>query len=299
MNHFNFSLEKKNTHPERQYLNLLEHIVKNGESRQDRTGIGTLGIFGGTLSFPLQNQFPLLTTKKLHFKSIVYELLWFLRGETNIAYLNKNGVSIWDEWANEAGELGPVYGSQWRKWHNKNGEEIDQVIGLINDIKNNPTSRRHILSAWNVGEIQEMALPPCHILSQFYVSSSGGLSCQLYQRSVDVFLGLPFNIASYALLTYILSTLCGLKPDMFYFVGGDIHLYKNHISQAKEQITRTPFEFPTLKLSEHFHALTLRILENHLLDKKTLDQKLNELSLDDFILENYQSHPAIKAEIAI
>ena len=268
---------------EYQYLNLLSEILEKGEDKIDRTGVGTKSIFSSTLKFSLQNQFPLLTTKKLHFKSIFYELLWFLKGDTNIKFLKENGVSIWNEWADEKGELGPIYGSQWRNWSGGGDKKIDQLEILIDNLIKNPTSRRHILSAWNVSEIDKMALPPCHILAQFYVNNNNGLSCQMYQRSVDAFLGLPFNIASYALLTYMLSDICNLKPDFLYFVGGDVHLYKNHFEQAKLQLERKPFAFPKLVQKKHYVSIN----------------KLTEADLNDFEIIDYICHPSIKADIAI
>ena len=266
-------------HEEQQYLDLLKNLLEKGEERQDRTGTGTLSLFSAAMSFSLEKCFPLLTTKKLHFKSIVYELLWFLQGKTNIEYLKKNGVSIWDEWADERGELGPVYGAQWRRWRTPKGKTVDQIGLLIESIKKNPFSRRHILSSWNVGELEEMALPPCHLLAQFYVSRKRGLSCQFYQRSVDVFLGLPFNLGSYALLTYILAFLTGLFPEKLFFIGGDVHLYKNHLEQAQTQIDRKPFPFPSITLKTPF--------------------SLDSLDYPNIILEDYQCHPGILAPIAV
>ena len=224
---------------EQQYLSLMRHILDRGEDRSDRTGVGTRGVFGTQMRFSLEHHFPLLTTKAVHFKSIVHELLWFLRGDSNTAYLKENGVTIWDEWADENGELGPVYGVQWRRWPGPNGP-VDQIQNLIDGLKNNAWSRRHILSAWNVGQIDEMALPPCHCFAQWHVSNDGRLSCQLYQRSVDVFLGLPFNIASYSLLNCMLAQVAGLRPGEFVFTGGDVHLYQNHLEQARQQLDRAP-----------------------------------------------------------
>src|SRR5829696_524937 len=229
-----------------QYLNLLRHILDNGVQKSDRTGTGTISSFGYQVRFDLQQGFPLVTTKKLHLKSIIYELLWFLKGETNIAYLKENGVSIWNEWANGEGELGPVYGKQWRSWQGANGRTIDQISDVISEIKTNPDSRRLIVSAWNVGDLPEMALMPCHALFQFYVAE-GKLSCQLYQRSADVFLGVPFNIASYALLTMMIAQVCELQPGDFVHTFGDVHLYNNHIEQAQLQLTRTPHPLPQMK----------------------------------------------------
>ena len=232
----------------KQYLELLETVLKNGNSKQDRTGVGTLSIFGAQQRFDLSQSFPCLTTKKIHFKSVVYELLWMLKGYSNIKYLQQNGVTIWDEWADAQGELGPVYGKQWRSWGNGENAPIDQIQNLINNIKTNPDSRRLIVSAWNVGQIDDMALPPCHLLFQFYVQKNT-LSCQLYQRSADVFLGVPFNIASYSLLTCMIAHICNLKPAEFIWTGGDIHLYQNHIEQAKMQLARAPSSPPSLKLN--------------------------------------------------
>ncbi|HYG26858.1 MAG TPA: thymidylate synthase [Caulobacteraceae bacterium] len=270
-------------HPERQYLALLADILENGVERGDRTGTGTLGVFGRQMRFDLAQGFPLLTTKKLHLKSIVVELLWFLRGETNIAWLKERGVSIWDEWADENGDLGPVYGKQWRSWAAPDGRVIDQIANLIEGLKTNPSSRRHIVSAWNPADVEDMALPPCHCLFQFFVAPSeeggGKLSCQLYQRSADVFLGVPFNIASYALLTMMMAQVVGLKPGEFVHTFGDAHLYLNHIDQAKEQLTREPLPFPTLKMA----------------DKRDLFS----FEYEDFALEGYQAHPHIKAPVAV
>ena len=274
------SLETQQFHEEQQYLDLLQNILQNGEEREDRTGVGVRSLFGSTMCFSLQKSFPLLTTKKLHFKSIVYELLWFLRGDTNINYLNDHGVTIWNEWADKDGELGPVYGVQWRKWRAVNGESVDQIAQLVENLRNQPFSRRHILSAWNVGELKQMALPPCHILAQFYVSKQRQLSCQLYQRSVDVFLGLPFNIASYSLLTCILANVCDLTPNIFRFFGGDVHLYVNHLEQVQLQLQRQPHPFPTLRLNKR-----LTVPE--------------ELDYNDIELKDYHYHPAIPAPIAV
>lgn len=262
-----------------QYLQLLQHILDNGTEKTDRTGTGTKSCFGYQMRFDLQKGFPMVTTKKLHVKSIFYELLWFLKGDTNIKYLKENGVSIWDEWANEAGELGPVYGEQWRSWKGADGVVVDQITELIKQIKTTPDSRRLIVSAWNVAELPKMALMPCHTLFQFYVAN-GKLSCQLYQRSADVFLGVPFNIASYALLTMMIAQVCDLEPGDFVHSFGDVHLYNNHIEQAKLQLTRTPFELPTLKINPAV-------------------KDIFSFDFSDFTIENYQCHPAIKAPVAI
>ncbi|MEK0414137.1 MAG: hypothetical protein RL070_1625 [Bacteroidota bacterium] len=262
-----------------QYLDLLQHILDNGTEKTDRTGTGTKSCFGYQMRFDLQKGFPMVTTKKLHVKSIFYELLWFLKGDTNIKYLKENGVSIWDEWANEAGELGPVYGEQWRSWKGADGVVVDQITELIKQIKTTPDSRRLIVSAWNVAELPKMALMPCHTLFQFYVAD-GKLSCQLYQRSADVFLGVPFNIASYALLTMMIAQVCDLEPGDFVHSFGDVHLYNNHIEQAKLQLTRTPFELPTLKINPAV-------------------KDIFSFDFSDFTIENYQCHPAIKAPVAI
>jgi thymidylate synthase len=262
-----------------QYLDLLQHILDNGTEKTDRTGTGTKSCFGYQMRFDLQKGFPMVTTKKLHVKSIFYELLWFLKGDTNIKYLKDNGVSIWDEWANEAGELGPVYGEQWRSWKGADGVVVDQITELIKQIKTTPDSRRLIVSAWNVAELPKMALMPCHTLFQFYVAD-GKLSCQLYQRSADVFLGVPFNIASYALLTMMIAQVCDLEPGDFVHSFGDVHLYNNHIEQAKLQLTRTPFELPTLKINP-------------------VVKDIFSFDFSDFTIENYQCHPAIKAPVAI
>lgn len=262
-----------------QYLDLLQHILDNGTQKTDRTGTGTISTFGYQLRFDLQKGFPLVTTKKVHLKSIIHELLWFLKGETNIAYLKENNVSIWDEWANEEGELGPVYGKQWRSWEGKDGKVIDQISDLISQIKKTPDSRRLIVSAWNVGELPEMALMPCHTLFQFYVADNK-LSCQLYQRSADVFLGVPFNIASYALLTMMVAQVCDLEPGDFVHTFGDVHIYNNHIDQVNLQLSREPFPLPVMKI-----------------DPEAKD--IFSFKYDDFKLENYQSHPAIKAPVAV
>jgi thymidylate synthase len=262
-----------------QYLNLLQHILDTGVQKHDRTGTGTISCFGYQMRFDLQEGFPLVTTKKVHTKSIIHELLWFLKGETNIQYLKENGVSIWNEWANENGELGPVYGKQWRSWEGKDGKVVDQISDLIKQIKSNPDSRRLIVSAWNVTELSEMALMPCHTIFQFYIANRK-LSCQLYQRSADVFLGVPFNIASYALLTLMIAQVCDLEPGEFIHTFGDVHIYNNHIEQVRLQLSRTPFPLPTMKLN--------------LSVKNIFDFKF-----EDFTLENYQCHPAIKAPVAV
>lgn len=262
-----------------QYHQLLQHILDHGAQKTDRTGTGTISCFGYQMRFDLQKGFPLVTTKKLHLKSIVYELLWFLKGETNIQYLKDHGVSIWNEWADEKGELGPVYGKQWRSWEGANGETIDQITDLIQQIKKNPDSRRLIVSAWNVAELPKMALMPCHSLFQFYVAD-GKLSCQLYQRSADVFLGVPFNIASYALLTMMVAQVCGLAYGDFVHSFGDVHLYNNHIEQARLQLSRTPYDLPTMKMNPEV-------------------KDIFGFQFEDFTLENYQSHPHIKAPVAV
>lgn len=262
-----------------QYHDLLRHILENGTEKKDRTGTGTLSVFGYQMRFDLQKGFPLVTTKKVHLKSIIYELLWFLRGETNIAYLKEHGVSIWDEWADENGELGPVYGKQWRNWEGKDGVVIDQVTDLIKQIKTNPDSRRLIISAWNVADLPKMALMPCHNMFQFYVAD-GKLSCQLYQRSADVFLGVPFNIASYALLTMMIAQVCDLEPGDFVHTFGDVHIYSNHLEQVNLQLSRSPFPLPVMKLNPAV-------------------KDIFNFKFEDFILENYQCHPAIKAPVAV
>ncbi|HAD34986.1 MAG TPA: thymidylate synthase [Chitinophagaceae bacterium] len=262
-----------------QYHDLLQHILDKGQQKSDRTGTGTVSVFGYQMRFNLENGFPMVTTKKLHLKSIIHELLWFIKGDTNVKYLQENGVRIWDEWARADGSLGPVYGKQWRQWENKDGELFDQLMDVIHQIKTNPDSRRMIVSAWNVGELKEMALMPCHALFQFYVTD-GKLSCQLYQRSADVFLGVPFNIASYALLTMMIAQVCDLKPGEFIHSFGDVHIYSNHMNQVKEQLSRKPFPLPQMKINPERKNITDFIFE-------------------DFTLENYQSHPHIKAEVAI
>jgi thymidylate synthase len=262
-----------------QYLNLLQHILNNGAKKTDRTGTGTVSCFGYQMRFDLNDGFPLVTTKKLHLKSIIHELLWFLKGETNIAYLKENGVKIWDEWADENGELGPVYGKQWRSWRGANGETMDQITDVINQIKKNPDSRRLIVSAWNVANLPKMALMPCHAFFQFYVAE-GKLSCQLYQRSADVFLGVPFNIASYALLTMMIAQVCVLELGEFIHTFGDVHIYNNHMEQVNLQLSRKPFPLPTMKLN-------------------TEVKNIFDFKFEDFTLENYQFHPAIKAPVAV
>ena len=263
----------------KQYLELLERVLLTGVKREDRTGTGTLSVFGHQMRFDLGKGFPVLTTKKLHLKSIIHELLWFLSGDTNIRYLKENGVSIWDEWADENGDLGPVYGKQWRSWETTSGAHIDQIKLLISQLKNNPDSRRHIVTAWNPAEVENMALPPCHCLFQFYIAK-GKLSCQLYQRSADIFLGVPFNIASYALLTHMLAQACDLEPGDFVHTLGDAHLYLNHIDQAKEQLTRKPGTLPTLTVNP---------------DKKDLF----DFVFDDFELVDYVAQPHIAAPVAV
>jgi thymidylate synthase len=265
-------------HPERQYLNLLRDILDNGVRRDDRTGTGTLGVFGRQMRFDLSKGFPALTTKKLHLRSIIVELLWFLRGETNIAYLKDNGVRIWDEWADADGELGPVYGKQWRSWTAPDGRVIDQIEKLVHGLKTNPNSRRHIVTAWNPADVDDMALPPCHCLFQFFVAD-GKLSCQLYQRSADVFLGVPFNIASYALLTMMLAQVVGLEPGDFVHTFGDAHLYLNHLEQAELQLTREPLSLPVMHI--------------------TPKTDLFAFELSDFTLDGYEAWPHIKAAVAV
>jgi thymidylate synthase len=262
-----------------QYLDLLRHVLDSGKLKNDRTGTGTYCVFGAQARFPLSDGFPLLTTKKLHLKSIIYELLWFLRGDTNVKYLNEHGVTIWDEWADQDGNLGRVYGAQWCDWRTTDGRSINQIDQVIEQIKNNPDSRRLIVSAWNVGELEQMALPPCHSLFQFFVQD-GELSCQLYQRSADLFLGVPFNIASYALLTMMVAQVCDLKPGTFVHTFGDLHLYSNHIEQAKLQLTREPRPLPQMKLNPDV-------------------KNIHDFKYEDFQLENYDPHPGIKAPIAV
>jgi thymidylate synthase len=263
----------------KQYHDLLQHLLDFGVKKEDRTGTGTYSVFGYQMRFNLQEGFPLITTKKLHTRSIFHELLWFLKGDTNIAYLKENGVSIWDEWADEQGNLGPVYGYQWRSWPNPDGTSTDQIVNLVNGLKKNPNSRRHIVSAWNPSFIDQMALPPCHCLFQFYVAE-GKLSCQLYQRSCDTFLGVPFNIASYALLTHMIAQVCDLEVGDFVWTGGDVHLYTNHVEQAKLQLSREFRTLPTLKLNAGI-------------------KDLFEFTMNDISIENYDPHPHIKAEVAV
>lgn len=263
----------------RQYLDLLQYILDNGIKKPDRTGTGTLSVFGYQMRFDLNQGFPILTTKKLHLKSVIYELLWFLRGDSNVDYLHEHNVAIWDEWADESGELGPVYGVQWRKWKTADGNVIDQISQVIEQIKREPNSRRLIVNAWNVGEINRMALPPCHLLFQFYVAD-GKLSCQFYQRSADVFLGVPFNIASYALLTMMVAQVCNLQLGELIQLMGDTHLYLNHLEQAKLQLTRVPYPLPRMELNP-------------------LVTSIFDFGYEDFSLLNYQSHPRIKAEISV
>jgi thymidylate synthase len=262
-----------------QYLDLLQYVLDHGVQRQDRTGTGTLSVFGYQMRFDLSQGFPLLTTKKLHTRSIIYELLWFLRGESNIRYLKEHGVSIWDEWADPAGELGPVYGVQWRSWQAADGQKIDQITRLIEKIRHEPDSRRLVINAWNVGEVDKMALPPCHVLFQFYVAD-GKLSCQMYQRSADVFLGVPFNIASYSLLLMMIAQVCGLQAGDFVHTLGDTHLYLNHLEQARTQLTRSPFPRPKMVINPEVNSIF-------------------GFDYADFNLEGYQAHPHIKAEIAV
>ena len=263
----------------KQYLELCRHILEKGDEKSDRTGVGTISVFGYQMRFPLEQGFPMVTTKKLHLKSIIYELLWFLNGDTNIKYLKDKGVSIWDEWADERGELGPVYGHQWRSWPGRDGIKIDQISKVIEQIRSKPDSRRHMVTAWNPADVDKMALPPCHALFQFYVSK-GKLSCQLYQRSCDTFLGLPFNIASYALLTHMVAQQCDLGVGDFVWSGGDVHIYQNHIDQINLQLTREPYPLPTLSIRRH-------------------PDSIFDYQFEDFEILNYQSHPGIKAPIAV
>jgi len=263
----------------KQYLDLLNHIIEHGTDKEDRTGTGVRSVFGHQMRFDLNNGFPLVTTKKCHVKSIIHELLWFLKGDTNIKYLKDNGVSIWNEWADSEGNLGPVYGSQWRKWRGSDGNIIDQISNVVELIKVKPDSRRLIVSAWNPGDIPRMALPPCHLLFQFYVAN-GKLSCQMYQRSADVFLGVPFNIASYALLTMMMAQVTNLKPGEFIHSFGDVHLYRNHFDQAKEQLSRQPLPLPKMLLNSNV-------------------KDIFQFTFEDFELHDYQSHPAIKASVAV
>ncbi|MGD2134642.1 MAG: thymidylate synthase [Gemmatimonadales bacterium] len=263
----------------RQYLDLLQHILDHGREKSDRTGTGTLSTFGYQMRFDLAHGFPLLTTKKLHLRSIIHELLWFLHGDTNVAYLNEHGVSIWDEWADERGDLGPIYGAQWRAWRTAEGDTIDQIDRVVRQIREQPASRRHVVSAWNVGELDRMALLPCHVLFQFYVAD-GRLSCQLYQRSADTFLGVPFNIASYSLLTLMVAQATGLEPGEFVHTFGDVHLYLNHLDQAHLQLSREPRPLPTMRLNPAVRAL-------------------DDFVFEDFVLEGYDPHPHIKAKVAV
>lgn len=263
----------------KQYLDLLQHITKNGNIRGDRTGTGTMSVFGYQMRFNLQDGFPIVTTKKLHLRSIIYELLWFLKGDTNIKYLKDNGVTIWDEWSDKDGELGPIYSKQWRAWEGNDGKIIDQISEVIDQIKTNPTSRRLLVSAWNVGEINKMALPPCHILFQFYVANNK-LSCQLYQRSADIFLGVPFNIASYALLTHMIAQVCDLEVGEFIHTFGDVHIYTNHFEQVKLQLSREPYSLPKLELNKDI--------------KNIFDFKYEDIKIVD-----YKSHPVIKGDVSI
>jgi thymidylate synthase len=257
----------------------MRHVLEHGDEKTDRTGTGTLSVFGWQMRFPLQDGFPLLTTKKLHTRSIIHELLWFLQGDTSIHYLRDHGVSIWDEWADENGELGPVYGKQWRRWESADGRAIDQISALVENLKNHPDSRRHLVTAWNPGEIDRMALPPCHALFQFYVAN-GKLSCQLYQRSADIFLGVPFNIASYALLTLMLAQVCGYRPGEFIWTGGDCHLYLNHLDQAREQLSRELRPLPAMRLNPAVDDIFA-------------------FRFEDFSLSGYDPHPHIKASVAV
>jgi thymidylate synthase len=263
----------------RQYLELMEHVLADGAEKRDRTGTGTISVFGHQMRFDLSEGFPLLTTKKLHVKSIIHELLWFLAGDTNIKYLKENGVRIWDEWADENGDLGPVYGRQWRSWPARDGGNIDQIVNVVDAIKRNPDSRRLIVTAWNPADVDKMALPPCHLLFQFYVAK-GRLSCQLYQRSADIFLGVPFNIGSYALLTMIMAQVTGLKPGDFVHTLGDAHLYLNHVEQAHLQLSRAPRALPAMKINPDV-------------------KDLFAFRYEDFVLEGYDPHPHIKAEVAV
>ncbi len=262
----------------KQYLDLLDHVMEDGVRKTDRTGTGTISVFGYQMRFDLEKGFPLVTTKKLHLKSIIYELLWFLKGDTNVRYLQEKGVRIWNAWADENGNLGPIYGQQWRSWPASDGSKIDQISKVIESIKSNPDSRRHMVSAWNVGELKKMALPPCHILFQFYVAN-GKLSCQLYQRSADIFLGVPFNIASYSLLLMMIALVTDLKPGEFIHTFGDAHIYLNHVEQVKEQQARKPYELPVMKITRRTNILNFEY--------------------EDFELLNYKAHPHIKAEIAV
>lgn len=261
------------------YQELLKHILENGVEKSDRTGTGTISCFGYQMRFNLSDGFPLVTTKKIHLKSVIHELLWFIKGDTNIAYLNEHGVRIWNEWADEQGNLGPVYGKQWRSWQGADGRVFDQLQDVIHQLEHNPDSRRMIISAWNVGELEQMALMPCHTMFQFYVAN-GKLSCQLYQRSADVFLGVPFNIASYALFTMMLAQVCDLEPGEFIHTFGDVHIYKNHLEQVNLQLSRTPYPLPTMKINPE-------------------RKNINDFVFEDFTLEHYQCHPHIKGEVAV
>ena len=263
----------------RQYLDLLSHVMEHGTDRGDRTGTGTRSVFGHQMRFDLGEGFPVLTTKKLHLRSIIIELLWFLKGETNISWLKENGVSIWDEWADEQGELGPVYGYQWRSWPDPDGGSVDQIANLVKSLKENPNSRRHIVSAWNPAQVDDMALPPCHCLFQFYIAD-GKLSCQLYQRSADIFLGVPFNIASYALLTKMLAQVCELEAGDFVHTFGDAHIYHNHFDQAREQLSRTPMALPEMKINPAIRDIF-------------------QFGYEDFELNGYEAHPHIKATVSV
>jgi thymidylate synthase len=263
----------------KQYLDLMKHVLENGTQKHDRTGTGTISVFGYQMRFNLQDGFPLITSKKVHLRSIIHELIWFLQGDTNIKYLKDNKVSIWDEWADENGDLGPVYGYQWRSWPTPDGRHIDQITLVVNQLKNNPDSRRIIVSAWNVAEIEKMALPPCHSFFQFYVAD-GKLSCQLYQRSADIFLGVPFNIASYALLTLMMAQVCGLQPGDFVHTFGDAHLYNNHLEQTQLQLSREPKPLPKIMLNPNV-------------------KDIFDFTFEDFTLENYEPHPHIKAPVAV
>ena len=263
----------------KQYLDLLNHVINNGAEKSDRTGTGTISIFGHQSRYDLSEGFPVVTTKKLHLKSIIHELLWFLTGDTNIQYLQENGVRIWNEWADENGDLGPVYGYQWRSWPTPDGRHIDQITQVVNSIQNNPDSRRHMISAWNVGQIDQMKLPPCHIMVQFYVAQ-GKLSCQLYQRSADIFLGVPFNIASYALLTMMMAQVCGLQSGDFIHTLGDAHIYLNHLDQVKLQLSREPYPLPMMKINPQV-------------------KNIFDFKFEDFELTGYQSHPHIAGKVAV
>jgi thymidylate synthase len=263
----------------KQYIDLLKHVINNGVNKSDRTGTGTISVFGYQSRYDLAEGFPVLTTKKLHLKSIIHELLWFLTGDTNVKYLQENGVRIWNEWADENGELGPVYGYQWRSWPTPDGRHIDQITQVVNSIKNNPDSRRHLISAWNVGQIDQMKLPPCHLLVQFYVAD-GKLSCQLYQRSADIFLGVPFNIASYALLTLMMAKVCELQPGEFIHTLGDAHIYLNHMEQVKLQLSREPYQLPLMKINPDVKSIF-------------------DFRFEDFELCGYQAHPHIQGAVAV